>query len=129
MKQKDSDSTQEYKATTGLGNPSTAAAGDAKELRENMHETPDTNKKKITTWKEAISTSLNNLHAMESKAKDYKQLVEDIAESLCIVEESLTSEEVVKAVKEAIDESENYHVKKLEFYKQIRSLLVESLNA
>jgi hypothetical protein len=97
MKLRDSDLIQEYNATRRLGNPDTAAAGDAKQLRETMHETnltfEDLNEKKM-----------------------YEELVNNLSDSLVSVEGLLPVNKVIQAFKEVIQDQIKYHEKHLDYY-------------
>jgi len=97
MKLKDSDLIYDYNATRRLGNPDTAAAGDAKQLRETMHETnltfEDLNEKKM-----------------------YEELVNNLADSLVSVEGLLPANKVIQAFKEVIQDQIKHHEKNLDYY-------------
>jgi hypothetical protein len=101
MKLNELDFQQQYPATQRLGNPDTAAAGDAKELRERLHDT--------TT----VFSSLN-------KETMYDQLVCYFSDSLVEAEELLSSEQIVKAFVEAVQSQVDYHNMR---YQQYHSIL------
>ena len=74
MKLKDSDLIHDYNATRRLGNPDTAAAGDAKQLRETMHETrltfEDLNEKKM--YEELVNNLADSLVSVEGLLPETK---------------------------------------------------------
>jgi predicted metal-dependent phosphoesterase TrpH len=84
-----------------LGNPDTAAAGDAKDLRENLHDTTK------------VFGALN-------KEAMYNRLVENFGDSLVEAEELLSSEQIVKAFVEAVQSQVDYHNLR---YQQYHSIL------
>jgi regulator of sirC expression with transglutaminase-like and TPR domain len=100
MKLQDLDSLHEYNATKRLGNPDTPAAGDAKLLRETMHNSTPT-----------FST-------LDEK-KMYDELVANLSDSLVSVEGLLPANKVVEAFQEVIQEQVDYHTKQLDYYQII----------
>lgn len=104
MKLKDSDLIHEYNATKRLGNPSTAAAGDAKELRENMHDTT-----------KATSSIVDRL--LEQDA--YKEFTEHFADIIVNAEETLNAERIVEGILSVIQEQQKYHSQKVQYYTNI----------
>jgi predicted metal-dependent phosphoesterase TrpH len=101
MKLNESDLQQQYPATQRLGNPDTAAAGDAKDLRENLHNT------------------IKVFGALNKEAM-YNRLVENFSDSLVEAEELLSSEQIVKAFVEAVQSQVDYHNLR---YQQYHSIL------
>jgi hypothetical protein len=92
----------QYPATQRLGNPDTAAPGDAKELRENFQ---DTTKVFVTLNKEVM----------------YDRLVNYFGDSLVEVEEFLSSEQIVKAFIEAVQFQVDFHNQRYQHYNSILS--------
>jgi hypothetical protein len=92
---------QQYLPTQRLGNPDTAAAGDAKNLRENLHDTAK------------VFAALN-------KETMYDKLVENFSDSLVEAEELLSAEQIVKAFVEAVQSQVDYHNLR---YQQYHSIL------
>jgi hypothetical protein len=101
MKLNESDLQQQYPATRRLGNPDTAATGDAKELRENFH---NTTKVFVALDKEIM----------------YERLVNYFSDSLVEAEEFLSSEQIVKAFVEAVQSQVDFHNQR---YQQYHSIL------
>jgi hypothetical protein len=101
MKLNESDLQQQYPAAQRLGNPDTAATGDAKELRENFY---DATKVFVALDKEIM----------------YERLVNYFSDSLVEAEEFLSSEQIVKAFVEAVQSQVDFHNQR---YQQYHSIL------
>lgn len=146
MKLKDSDLIHEYNATKRLGNPATAAPGDAKQLRENMHNKPDVSYN-VCTWEEAIENSLKNikqipenlipketkqtmleLQSMDLKATGYKQMMDGFCDTLAIAEDMFNEEEIAKAFIESLEEQRQFYKSKENFYNNLKTTLRFKLN-
>jgi len=116
MKLKDSDLIQEYNATRRLGNPATAAPGDAKHLREHMHDTTN------------VIQTMQELTAMDLKATGYKQMVDGFCDTFAVAEDMFNEEEITKAFLEALEEQRNFCRTKEKFYNNLRTTLKFKLN-
>lgn len=124
---KDSKLIEQYNATKRLGNPATPAAGDAKNLREQMHDTTNVTPT-IKTWDEAISSSLQTLKEMDFKSTEYKQMVDNFCETLAIAEDVFTEEEITKGFIDAIEEQHQFYKTKERFYSNLKTTLRFKLN-
>jgi hypothetical protein len=104
MKLNDSDLISDYNATKRLGNPDTPAAGDAKQLRETMHDTTV-----------AINSEFDAL--MEQRA--YKEFIDHFSDTVVSAEDLLSPARVAKAIIEVLQEQQTYHLKQAEHYNSI----------
>jgi hypothetical protein len=152
MKLKDSDLIHEYNATKRLGNPDTPASEDAKQLRENMHNT-DNASFNVCTWDEAITNSLNNLKKMtvehsvpenlipeatkqtmiqlqniDIKTTGYKQMLDGFCDTLSIAEDIFTEEEIAKAFIQALENQRQFYENKERFYGNLKTTIKFKLN-
>lgn len=116
MKLKDSDLIHEYNATKRLGNPATAALGDAKKLREHMHDTTN------------VIQTIQELTSMELKTTGYKQMINGFCEILVVAEDMFNEEEITKAFIEALDEQRQFYKSKENFYNNLKTTLRFKLN-
>ena len=114
MKLNDLESKSQYQATQRLGNPDTAAAGDAKDLRQSMHDT-------TTTF---VSLGDGSVY----QHNPYIRAVEGFADTLCDAEEELTEEQITCAFLEALQEQHSYYKKKEAFYSNLHTTLKFKLN-
>ena len=127
MKLKDSDLIHDYNATKRLGNPATAAPGNAKQLREHMHDTTNT-APTIKSWDDAINTSLHALKEMDLKATGYKQMMDGFCDTLAIAEDMFNEEEIAKAFIESLEEQRQFYKSKENFYNNLKTTLRFKLN-
>lgn len=104
--------------TKNLGNPVTAGSGNAKQLREHMHDTTNATST-IKNWDDAITTSLQSLKEMDLKSTGYKQMVDNFCDTLAIAEDMFNEEEISKALIEALQEQRMYYKKKENFYSNL----------
>lgn len=104
MKLNDSDLISDYNSTKRLGNPNTPAAGDSKQLRENMHDTTV-----------AINSEFDAL--MEQRA--YKEFIDHFSDTVVSAEDLLSPERLAKAIIEVLQEQQTYHLKQAEHYSNI----------
>ena len=104
MKLNDSDLISDYNSTKRLGNPDTPAAGDSKQLRENMHNTTNV----------AIS-EFDSL--MEQRA--YKEFIDHFSDTVVSAEDLLSPDRLAKAIIEVLQEQQTYHLKQAEHYNSI----------
>lgn len=116
MKLKDSDLISEYNATKRLGNPATAAPGDAKQLREHMHDTTN------------VIQTIQELKEMDLKSTGYKQMVDGFCDTLAVAEDMFTEEEISKAFIEALEEQRLFYKTKEHFYNNLKTTLRFKLN-
>ena len=124
MKLNDSDLISTYNATKRLGNPATAAAGDSKQLRQNMHDTTHSTSMIPDELKETVM----QLTSIELKEKAIKQLFDDIADSLACAEDLLTEKEIVEGLLSAIEDQRLYYKQKENFYNNLKTTLRFALN-
>jgi hypothetical protein len=101
MKLNELDLQQQHPAAQQLGNLDTAAAGNAKKLREKLHDT-------------------TTLFSVLDKETMYDRLVCYFSDSLVEAEELLSSEQIVKAFVEAVQSQVDYHNLR---YQQYHSIL------
>lgn len=152
MKLNDSDLIHDYKATKKLGNPATTAPGDAKQMREHMHDTVNASGN-VCTWDEAITNSLNNLKKMTAKhsvpenlipeatkqtmiqlqtidikTTGYKQMLDGFCDTLAVAEDIFTEEEIAKAFIESLEEQRQFYKSKENFYNNLKTTLRFKLN-
>lgn len=97
----------DYNSTKRLGNPNTPAAGDSKQLRENMHDTTN-----ATT---EVPSAFDQL--MEQRA--YKEFVEHFSDTVVSAEDLLSPDRVAKAIIEVLKEQQEYHLKQAAHYDNI----------
>ena len=116
MKPNDSDLIHEYNATKRLGNPATAAPGDAKQLREHMHDTTN------------VMQTIQELTSMDFKATGYKQMTDGFCDTLAIAEDMFNEEEITKALIEAIEEQRDFYRTKEKFYSNLITTIKFNLN-
>ena len=116
MKPNDSDLIHEYNATKRLGNPATAAPGDAKQLREHLHNTAN------------VMQTIQGLTAMDLKSTGYKQMVDNFCDTLAIAEDMFNEEEITKALIEAIEEQRDFYRTKEKFYSNLITTIKFKLN-
>jgi RNase adaptor protein for sRNA GlmZ degradation len=107
MKPNDSDLISEYNSTRRLGNPDTAAAGDSKQLRENMHDTTN-----ATT---EVPSAFDQL--MEQRA--YKEFVEHFSDTVVSAEELLNFNRLAEGILAVLKEQQEYHAQKVLYYTNI----------
>jgi hypothetical protein len=124
MKLEDSDLIQEYNATKRLGNPATAALGDAKQLREHMHDTTSA----TPTLKSWDNELLQSLREMDLKSTGYKQVVDGFCDTLAIAEDMFNEEEIAKAFIESLEEQRNFYKTKQHFYDNLLANIKFKLN-
>ncbi len=103
MKPNDSDLISEYNSTRRLGNPDTAAAGDSKQLRENMHDTTN------------ATTDFDQL--MEIKA--YEEFVTQFRDTVVSAEDQLDFNRLAKGILQVLQEQQTYHAQKVLYYTNI----------
>jgi len=116
MKPKDSDLISEYNATKRLGNPATAAPGDAKQLREHMHDTTN------------VMQTIQELTSMDLKSTGYKQMVDGFCDTLAVAEDMFTEDEISKAFIDALEEQRLFYKTKEHFYNNLKTTLRFKLN-
>ena len=109
MKPNDSDLISEYNSTRRLGNPDTAAAGDSKQLRENMHDTTN------------ATTALDQL--LEQKA--YEEFVTNFGDTVVSAEDQLDFKRLAKGILEVLQEQQEYHAQKVYYYTNILKELTQ----
>jgi len=107
MKPNDSDLISEYNSTRRLGNPDTAAAGDSKQLRENMHDTTN-----ATT---EVPSAFDQL--MEQKA--YEEFVTHFGDTVVSAEDQLSFNRIAEGILEVLQEQQTYHAQKVQYYTNI----------
>jgi len=95
---------QQYPATRRLGNPDTAAAGDAKDLRETFQYT-------------------SNLMSSIKEEQAYASLVDSFSDCLVVAEEDLTALQITKAFTTAVQTQIDYHHTHQELYQCILDIL------
>jgi hypothetical protein len=93
----------EYNSTRRLGNPDTAAAGDSKQLRENMHDTTN------------ATTALDQL--IEQRV--YKEFVEQFSDTVVSAEDQLDFTRLAEGILEVLQEQLAYHQQKVQYYTNI----------
>lgn len=116
MKLKDSDLIHDYNATKRLGQPATAAPGDAKQLREHMHNTTN------------VMQTIQELTSMDLKATGYKQMMDGFCDTLAIAEDMFNEEEIAKAFIESLEEQRQFYKSKENFYNNLKTTLQFKLN-
>ena len=116
MKPNDSDLIHEYNATKRLGNPATAAPGDAKQLRNHLHDTTN------------VIQTIQELTSMDLKSTNYKQMVDGFCDTLAIAEDMFNEEEITKALIEAIEEQRDFYRTKEKFYNNLITTIKFKLN-
>jgi len=99
----------EYNSTRRLGNPDTAAAGDSKQLRENMHDTTN------------ATTALDQL--LEQKA--YEEFVTNFGDTVVSAEDQLDFKRLAKGILEVLQEQQEYHAQKVYYYTNILKELTQ----
>jgi RNase adaptor protein for sRNA GlmZ degradation len=104
MKPNDSDLISEYNSTRRLGNPDTAAAGDSKQLRENMHDTTN-----ATTEVPSAFDQLMELQA-------YKEFVTNFGDTIVSAEDQLSFNRIAEGILEVLQEQQTYHAQKVLYY-------------
>lgn len=107
MKPNDSDLISEYNSTRRLGNPDTAAAGDSKQLRENMHDTTN-----ATTEVPSAFDQLMELQA-------YKEFVTNFGDTIVSAEDQLSFNRIAEGILEVLQEQQTYHAQKVLYYTNI----------
>jgi hypothetical protein len=103
MKSNDSDLISEYNSTRKLGNPDTAAAGDSKQLRENMHDTTN------------ATTAIDQL--LEQKA--YEEFVTHFGDTVVSAEDQLNFNRLAEGILKVLQEQQTYHAQKVQYYTNI----------
>ena len=93
----------EYNSTRRLGNPDTAAAGDSKQLRENMHDTTN------------ATTDFDQL--MEIKA--YEEFVTQFGDTVVSAEDQLDFNRLAEGILQVLQEQQTYHAQKVQYYTNI----------
>jgi hypothetical protein len=93
----------EYNSTRRLGNPDTAAAGDSKQLRENMHDTTN------------ATTALDQL--IEQRV--YKEFVEQFSDTVVSAEDQLDFNRLAEGILQVLKEQQEYHAQKVKYYTNI----------
>jgi hypothetical protein len=127
MKFKDSDLIQEYNATKRLGNPDTAASGDAKQLRKNMHDTNNA-KPTVNFWDGPVKEILTEIKEMDFKSTGYKRMVDSFVEVFAVAEDMFNEEEICKGFLDALEEQRDFYRTKEKFYSNLRTTLKFKLN-
>ena len=97
----------EYNSTRRLGNPDTAAAGDSKQLRENMHDTTN-----ATT---EVPSAFDQL--MEQKA--YEEFVTHFGDTVVSAEDQLNFNRLAEGILQVLQEQQTYHAQKVLYYTNI----------